>query len=177
MSKNFNLKTEKMSVFTFSYRKSYYLIHPWVWFKDAYWGIRNLWHRARYGYAFVDAWNMSDATCEMMANMLIHLVEKSCAYPGREPFETPEKWKKHLEEMATRMRRIANRENYIQEQNGYWPEFEKRILYFPKKTLTENEKDLRAKYYAREKELWREIQDYIQETFTMFGKYFEMYWD
>jgi hypothetical protein len=177
MKDNFNLKVEPISLCVFSYRKSYYLTHPWKIFEELWIGAKNFYRRGRYGYAYVDAWNMSNAWCEMGANMFIHIAKYGCGYPGHEPFDTPEKWRNHLYELAAKLRKYANFETAVEDENGYWPEFEKRILYKDLKNLTEDEKDLRAKYYAREKEIWRDLQRETEETFALIGKNLYSYWD
>lgn len=149
----------------FSYRKSYYLTHPWKWVSDVYWGIRNLWHRARYGYAYVDAWNMNTAWCHMGANMLIHLANKGGAYPGNEEFDTPEKWKAHLQDMAMRLEKCANI-NW-DDENEYWDEYAEDF----------NNEELRQKWRERDMELKDARDSLIKETFEILGKNFDLYWD
>lgn len=172
-----NLKVEPISICLFSYRKSYYLTHPHLFFKDLWIGAKNAYHRMKYGYAYVDAWNMSNAWCLMGANMCIHLARYGSAYPGTKPFDTPEKWRNHLYELAAKLRKFANFETAAEDENEYWPEFEEKILGKCSLNLTEDEKDLRAKYYAREKEIWDDLQRETEETFTLIGKYLYKYWD
>lgn len=177
MKDNFNLKVEPISLCLFSYRKSYYLTHPWKFFKELWVGAKNAYHRMRYGYAYVDAWNMCDAWCLMGANMCIHLAQHGSAYPGTEPFETPEKWRDHLYNLAAKLRKFANYEVAAQDENEYWPEFEEKILYKGSRNLTAEEEELRAKYYAREKEIWDDLQRETEETFAFIGKHLYKYWD
>ena len=159
------MEVKKLPVYLFSYRKSYYLTHPWAFVKELWVGARNLYHRARYGYAYVDAWNMGSSWCEMGANMMLHLAEHSCAYPGVGEFDTPEKWKAHLEDMARRLRECADI-NW-DELNEYQDAF------------LENPKDenLREKYYARIHEIENEREHLIKETFEIIGKNLDLYWD
>ena len=159
------MEVKKLPVYLFSYRKSYYLTHPWAFVKELWVGARNLYHRARYGYAYVDAWNMGSSWCEMGANMMLHLAEHSCAYPGVGEFDTPEKWKAHLEDMARRLRECADI-NW-DELNEYQDAF----LENPK------DEDLREKYYARIHEIENEREHLIKETFEIIGKNLDLYWD
>ena len=177
MKDNLNLKVEPIPLYLFSYRKSYYLAHPWKFFKELWIGAKNAYHRMRYGYAYVDAWNMAESWCEMGANMLLHIAKHGSGYPGSEPFDTPEKWHDHLCDLAAKLRKFANFEIATQDENGYWPAFEEKILCKNPKNLTTDELDLRAKYYAREKEIWRDLQRETEETFTMIGKNLYSYWD
>lgn len=159
------MKIEKIPIYLFSYRKSYYLTRPWKFFRELWIGAKNLWHRARYGYAYVDAWNMSSAWCLMGANMMLHLAQHGSAYPGGGEFDTPEKWKAHLEDMAQRLRECANID--WDEKNEYKESFLKDW---------KNE-ELRKKYYTRMSELQEEHDELVKETFKILGHNFNLYWD
>ena len=162
------MKPEKIPIYLFSFRKSYYLKHPWKFFNELWVGAKNLWHRALYGYAYVDAWNMSSAWCLMGANMLLHIAEHGSAYPGRDEFNTPEKWHDHLIDMATRLRKCA--EIDWDEANEYRDEY----LAYCRDLKHE---DAREKYLSRMKELERERENLIKETFEILGRNFDLYWD
>ena len=86
-----------------SYRKSYYFRHPIRFIRDIYWGIRNFIHRGRYGYSYTDAWNWFNWWPVAGAEALRYMAENGCAYPGCEPWETPEKWKAYLLDLADRL--------------------------------------------------------------------------
>lgn len=159
------MEVKKLPVYMFSYRKSYYLTHPWKLVRDVWSGMRNLWHRARYGYAYVDAWNMGSAWCEMGANMMLHLAQHCWAYPGVGEFDTPEKWKAHLEEMARKLRQCADID--WDDQN----EFQEQFLENP------NDKELQEKYFSRMHWLMEKRDNLIKDTFETIGKNFDMYWD
>ena len=159
------MKPEKIPVYLFSYRKSYYLTHPWKIFSELVTGIKNLWHRARYGYAYVDAWNMNTAWCYMGANMLLHIAEHGSAYPGLGAFDTPEKWRNHLVEMAQRLRDCADID--WDERNEFWDQCLK----------NPHDKEIEKKWVERQAELDAERKALIAETFEILGKNFDMYWD
>lgn len=97
------MKKNDLSVWTFPYRKSYYLTHPWKWFKDIYWNVRNFWHRGRYGYAYVDVWNWYHWWPKAGAEALRYLAEHNSGYPDYAPWETMEKWKAYLLETADKL--------------------------------------------------------------------------
>lgn len=149
----------------FGYSKRYYLTHPWALVKDLWIGAKNIWHRGKYGYAYIDAWNMSTAWCEMGANMLLHLAEHGCAYPGQGEFNTPEKWKAHLEDMARRLRKCADVD--WDDENEYYVEYFNDL----------KNDELRRKYWQRAKELQAVRTAFIRETFEEFGRNFDCYWD
>ena len=175
--RNFILKIKSIPIYAFSYKKSYYLTHPWKFFKEIKTAIKNYWHRARYGYAYVDAWNMDEAICDMVANMLLHIKEYGDGYPGVEPYDTPEKWHAHLEEMAAHFRTIRNQEKWMEEHNEYFPEFEKKILHNWSREYTPEQLELRKKYWERERELNEELHKYIKKVFALFAENFYYYWD
>lgn len=89
-----------LSLWSFSYRKTYYLSHPWKWFHNIYSNIRNFIHRGRYGFAYVDAWNFCDWWAMVGAEALRYMRDHGCGYPGFDQWDTPEKWKAYLTEMA-----------------------------------------------------------------------------
>lgn len=159
------MEIKPLSLCLFSYNRRYYLTHPWKLITDLWIGAKNLWHRARYGYAYIDAWNMSSAWCEMGANMLAHLAEYGCAYPGNGEFDTPEKWHAHLEDMARRLRKCADID--WDNENEYY------VDYF---NDLGNDK-LRQKYWQRSRELQAVRMAFIRETFEEFARNFDCYWD
>lgn len=159
------MKIKPVDLCLFGYSKRHYLTHPWHLVKDLWLGARDIWHRGRYGYAYVDAWNMSTAWCEMGANMLLHLAEHGCAYPGSGEFNTPEKWKAHLEDMARRLRKCADVD--WDDENEYYVEYFNDL----------KNDELRRKYWQRAKELQAVRTAFIRETFEEFGRNFDCYWD
>ena len=82
----------KLSVWTYSYRKSYYLTHPKILFHDIYWNFRNWWHRGKYGFGYVDAWNFNNWWVEVGASALRYIADHGDGYPGVEPWDTCNKW-------------------------------------------------------------------------------------
>ena len=106
---------KKISLGGFSYRKSYYLIHPWKWFKDLKILAKNAHHRMRYGYAWIDLWNMDDYLGQLIPNMLEMLAEKAYAYPGTDEFQEYEDWIKYLKDLSAEFR-LAMDEKTPEEQ-------------------------------------------------------------
>lgn len=160
------MKIRPISICLFGYSKRYYLTHPWKFISDLWIGAKNLWHRARYGYAYIDAWNMNTSWCEMGANMLLHLAQHGCGYPGQGEFDTPEKWKAHLEDMAARLRKCADID--WNGENAYYQDYVDGDL---------RDTELGLKYYKRAKELQVTREQFVKETFEILGRNFDMYWD
>lgn len=96
-------KKNELSVMYLSFRKIYYLKHPLKFFWEIYWNIRNFIHRGKYGYSYIDAWNWFYWWPTAGAEALRYIAEHGCGYPGHEPWETPEKWKAYLFDLADRM--------------------------------------------------------------------------
>lgn len=69
-----------INVCAFPYTKRYYLRHPLRWLRDLKEAFQNLWHRAFYGYAWIDLWNMDTYLLELIPNMLHELGDRSEAY-------------------------------------------------------------------------------------------------
>lgn len=159
------MKIKPISICLFSYNKRYYLTHPWALVRDLWIGTKNLWHRARYGYAYIDAQNMSSAWCEMGANMLLHLAQYGSTFPGNEEFDTPEKWHAHLEDMASRLRKCADID--WNEENEYYEKY------------LENPQDeeVREKLWAQTRIIADRREQFIKDTFEMLSRNFDCYWD
>lgn len=98
----------------FSYRHGIRRIR--VFWQD----VRTAWHRARYGWAPSDTWNLQDYLAGVMAGSLKHLAETSYGSPNGYPLtegitaETPtnhELWKQDLLRWAEACREYALDEN------------------------------------------------------------------
>lgn len=113
--------SKKISYCWFPYSTHHYLTHPWKWIHDLNTGIKNLWHRAFYGYAWVDLWNTDAYLGELVPNMLDELAEKSCGWPGEEcGYPEPEDWIEEMHILAWLMRRanydlICKEDKFINE--------------------------------------------------------------
>lgn len=185
------MKKNPLSVWTFPYRKSYYLTHPWKLFKDIYWNIRNFWHRGRYGYAYVDVWNMCDWAPRVIAEALRYLRDHSHGYPGVSPWETPEKWHDHLDYLANQFQRCADFQDFVatDERNEYKDDFEAMSERTHREYKDENgftvwtsertpaDEELAKKYFERAAELAKVDRMYAREVFEFFGENLGRYWD
>ena len=70
-----------IELYAFSYRKSYYLRHPLAFVRELKTLAQNAWHRMRYGFAWVDLWNMDTYLGKLVPSMLRELAERSCGTP------------------------------------------------------------------------------------------------
>ena len=185
------MKKNPLTVWTFSYKKSYYLTHPWKWFKDLYWNIRNFWHRGRYGYAYVDVWNFCDWYPRVAAEALRYLAKHGSGYPGVKPWETPEEWSNYLNYLANRLQRCADAQDILfgEERNEYKEEYDKTFtrafieekdengLIHAHYDFTPEDKELHKKYWEREKELDKADHEYDKETWRWLAEDLGHFWD
>ena len=184
-------KENPLSVWTFYYRKSYYLMHPWKWIKDLYWNIRNFWHRGRYGYAYTDVWGFCEWYPRIGAEVLRYLAEHHHGYPGVKPWESAEDWRKYLEYLANRLQRCADSMDicFGSERNEYKDEFDKsfKCAYIEEKgedgliharyNFTPKEEELHKKYWAREEEIRDADDAYNKETYKWLAEDLGHLWD
>jgi len=167
----------KLSLWTFTYRKSYYLTHPWKWLRDVYWNIRNFWHRGRYGFAYVDVWNWCNWWPNVGAAALRYMAEHGSGYPGTEPWETPEKWREFLITQADNLDKAAKSCDFLgcDDENEYAEAFHK--LHKEFKDLTVEEKILKQKYWNRTNELQNRYARWRANLFENIGRNLDRYWD
>ena len=184
-------KQNPLSVWSYPYKKTYYLTHPWKWMKDLYWNMRNFIHRGRYGYAYVDVWNFCDWYPRVGAEALRYLARHNSGYPGTKPWNTMEEWREYLEYLANRLQRCADSQDILfgQERNEYQEELDeimkKRLVITHNDdgsvthshTLTPEEEEIRKKYWAREKEIRDADQTYIEETYKWLAEDLGHMWD
>lgn len=185
------MKKNKLSVWTWPYRKRYYLTHPWKWWHDTYWNFRNWWHRGKYGFAYVDVWEWSTWWPEVGAEALRYMAEHGCGYPGCEPWETPEKWKAHLMDLADKLDWCSESQDICapDEENEYKEEMDKiqkkchrekideNGMYHTWLELTDEDKEIRDKYFAREKEIWESYDEKRAEILESIGRNLPRYWN
>lgn len=185
------MRNKKLSVWSYPFRKTYYLTHPWKWIHDTYWNFRNWIHRANYGYAYVDVWNFCDWYPRVGAEALCYLAAHNSGWPGTDPWKTPEEWREYLEYLANRLERCANSQDicFGEDRNEYREELDK-IMERRKQrtehedgsvtishTLTPEEEEIRKKYWEREKEIRDADQAYNVKTFRWLGEDLPFIWD
>ena len=110
------------NVFSWPYSRIYYLTHPWKWFAQLWKNLKCGWQRATKGYCDYDVWNMDSWLLELLPPMLRELANDPVgAYPGVEPFETPEKWHYWLLKMAVRF--LELQDDWTESRNEYDEEY------------------------------------------------------
>ena len=169
-----------LNVFNWSYTKRYYLTHPWRWIKELWWSIKAAYRRARYGWCYCDVWNWDDWFCSVVPPMLRHMADHGSAYPGSEPFDTPEKWHAWLHKMADTIERL-NYDDWMEDLNEYSEDYEKSFDEHPNLTMSNSstlpKEELRRKYYERCKEIHKMRPQVLEEFGKEFFKHFDCLWD
>jgi len=171
----------------FPYRKSYYLTHPWKFFKELYWNARNGWRRMTRGYCGMDKWNFDNWFLEIVPNMLDDLADNACGYPGNDEFPTPESWSTFLHNLANDLRLCT--EEAADKMNEYYEDY---LHSFESDRLTEEDEDgnlrvnlrhtpegeeIAKKYFARCKEIEAEQEAIREEAFARLGRVLPLIWD
>lgn len=162
-----------LNVFNWAWRTRYYLIRPWKWVKELFSNIRAAWMRAIKGYCYMDVWNWDDWFCSVVPSMLRHMADHGSAYPGKEPFDTPEKWHDWLYEMAHRIERLQY-DDWMEDNNEYSKEY---LESFENDWCSERQEEIRKKYYARCEEINKMRQQVLEDFGKEFFKHFDCLWD
>lgn len=158
----------------------YYLTHPWEWFKDLKYCLRDAYQRITRGYADTDWFDMDSHLLELLPAMLKELAANSHSYPGHEPFDTPEKWSAWLNEMADTL--IGCREEEIEKTNEYYEDYMD-LIRAPQSSelLTWNRPPDQNKivklYLAREHELEKAADQRLCDVFLSLGQNLRALWD
>lgn len=171
----------------FPYRPRYYITHPWKWFRECWINLKNAWYRMTRGYCYTDLWNIDDWFLAIFPKMLRELAEKHCAYPGVEPFETPEKWEIWLKEMADKIEYLQKdsdeKENeyaglfhiVMEERRKFESAGESITVTY---TLNDNDfEELRTNYYRREREIAEAKHEAAKKIGTELFTYLYYLWD
>ena len=166
----------KMSVFVLGYRPSYYLLRPHKFFKDVYWNVRNFIHRGRYGFAYSDVWCMDEYLLDLIPLMLRYLGEHSCGYPGTPPFETREKYKLFLFQLAEKFEQCQDDGEW---RNEYYKAYEKAIeaQVEENREATEEEREIQNKYFERSRSAYEENTKAIIEAYNELAEHHQILWD
>ena len=169
---------KKYSVWYLPYNKRYLLKHPWQWFRCIKRCFRDAWRRSVYGWTYGDVWDWDNWFLHTTPDMLRHMADKGDAYPGSEPFTTPEKWHDWLHEIADLLE--TGLEEWQDEHNEYHEEYMKHIRddWVPFKEGVKHEpSELFNKYMTRAKELNEQGEKNVQKALENLGKFFYCLWD
>lgn len=176
-----------LNVFQWPYTTHYYLTHPWKWFSQLWKNIKAAYHRIRYGWCSWDVWDWDSWFCSTTPSMLRYMADYGSAYPGKEPFDTPEKWHDWLYETAHKIERLGY-DDWAKDNNEYSEDYERTFedeKYekthpngpFLTTTYDARKEEIRKKYYARAKEVHETRQQVLEDFGRSFFKFFDYLWD
>ena len=157
----------KYSVWYMPYNKKYLITHPWQWVRCACRNIRDAWRRSVYGWTYGDVWDWDNWFVRVVPDMLRHMANHGSAYPGCEPFDTPEKWHDWLQHMAYLIETAD--EEWQDEHNEFCKDYMDHIW--------ENDKERFNKYMMRATELHEMGEENIKLALENIGKFFHCIWD
>lgn len=179
------MKKSPNSVWDWPYSTKHYLTHPWLWFKHLGYNFRDAYRRARYGWTYVDVWNMDVWLMRTIPPMLRHMATHGCAYPGREPFDTPEKWHKWLVTVSSLLESgLEDNQNncneyyndYINSLSDKWTE-----TYTDENGAVHHEVNgisaADRQYFDRAEEIGKDAAANVEKAFQEISKNFFDLWD
>jgi len=168
----------KLNVLThFPYSKRYYLKHPWRWFRHLLINLKDFWNRGTQGWTYTDVWNWDSWFCSITPPMLRHMADEGCAYPGVEPFNTPEKWHDWLYKMADTIEHLQY-DDWMDYNNEYTASYESTFALDGKTSANEAEKqEIRNKYYNRCMEINQTRKVFLEQFGKEFFSVLDSYWD
>lgn len=165
----------------FPYRPRYYLTRPWRFFQECWWNVKAAWARATKGVAYRDSAEMDEYLLHIIPIMLREIANGE-AYPGNDEFPTYESWKTFCCDLANKFEMVQQERWEDGGYNEYEEEWEKTLEpRNPNLTttmdMTEEERQrIRKLYWEREKELWVERQNIIEEAYNTLAKYHGHFW-
>lgn len=179
------------SVFIYSYRWRYYLTHPWNFIKDTMRIIRDIIHRAKYGWTYSDVWNFNSWFLEIIPDMLDYLAAHGNGYPSDDEFPTYKSWQNWLKTQATALRSCS--EEGQENQNEYKEEYDAaltqchlsskpdpdnpklRIITFENEP--ENMSELTKVYYTRAGQIAQDSSEILKNTMIELADKMPTLWD
>ena len=175
---------KKYSIWYMSYNKKYLITHPWQWVKCIWRCFRDAWHRSVYGWTYGDVWDWNTWFLRIAPEMLRYMADHGSAYPGHEPFTTPEKWHEWLHETADLLE--TGLEEWQDEHNEYYKEYQNHLMdkWQPWKA-DENgiyhtpflRSEIDEKYFERAKELEEQGSRNVRIALSRMGEHFYDLWD
>ena len=164
----------ELDIFTWDLRPSYYITHPWRWFRELFWNIRAAHNRIHKGYTDTDWMNYDVWFKRIAAQMLREMAMYSHGYPGSEPFDTPEKWSSWLHRMSDQLSKCADEDI----GNEYCEPYINSLMSRNHgEENTDEERELHDKYIARFEELQIEKRKLFKETMDELIEHWDCLWD
>ena len=162
------------NVFSFSYRKRYYLKHPIRFFKEIWWMLRAAYMRATKGWCYGDVWELGYWFLDVFPPMLKYLADHGEGYKS----ETPEEWHNHLYGIANLLENA--REESRDQKNEYYEGYEDYLKTRHQKNLEKDEHgnviykpdnaEIVRLYFKRDRELEAEQDVMIEEALKLLAE-------
>lgn len=131
------MKEKTMPLYIFDWAPRYYLTHPWKWFHDLRVGLKNAWHRARCGWAWVDLWNTDCYISKLMENMIEELADRSHGWPQSDEHPEFEDWQTELHVIA-KLLHVLNIDTLMEEEefDSAFAEYRGGLTIYPLKDMS-----------------------------------------
>lgn len=177
-----NHKKNPLNPWVPRYRFPIFLQHPIDAIRSRLRDIKNFLHRGQYGYCCADAWNWYTWWTTAGAEALRYMANHGCAYPKAEPWDTPDKWRAYLLDLADRLQWSSDSINYFpydETRNEYYTQMEeiRKKKYRNNLPLTDEEERIKELYWNRVDELRVEDIKKREELFTEIGRNLGFLWD
>lgn len=169
-------QNKKITLWTWKRPKRYYFTHPKTFFKDVIWNVKNMQQRMNYGFSASDVFDFNDWFLTVIPNALRYLSENRLAYPGREPYDTEEKWENHLNYLADEIE--ACKDNSKEYVNQYQKEFDDWMKTNPnEREETFQDKIIKRKYMDREIEITSQKAQRLKNALSQLADDMPFLWD
>lgn len=159
---------KRMNVlFNYPYRFTYYLIHPWKFFRHMVYNIRDAWQRINDGVSIGDSWD-ADTWVLLTFPRQLRRVADAETYPECEKFPDWISWHDWLYDLAYKMEQCLE-ENH-DARNEYAAAYHA-MLY-----EKEQDEAVIDAYLNRDLEILQENKEIIREVFNELSEYFFALW-
>lgn len=159
-----------MNVFSFSFKKSYYLTHPFAFLKELKLNLISARDRITKGYCAMDIYEMYSWLLEILPRMLRDL-STNISYPGREPFETKEEWENWLNALADKLESCSDENR--EKENEYYEAWSNIPAPW---NLTPEEQEITKNFHECNEELYWLAKEKVKEVFASLSEHFFDLW-
>ena len=160
-----------MNIFKFDFRFFFYIKHPINFLKELVWNIRSAKDRIKKGYCDTDWMNFDVWFKNIASDMLKDMAQYGHAYPGSEPFDTPEKWNAWLNKMSEQLLICTDDDIDNEYYQPYLDELTKNIENNPEL------EELREKYLNRSKQIMVQHKILFKKTMNELIEHWDSLWD
>lgn len=156
----------ELSLFHPNRPKSYYITHPFIWFRDIYKSLKNFYLRGRYGFAPTDAWNFDTWYPLVGAAAIKYMALNGCSFSI--DYENRAAWFSFLMDLSKDLRECVYDED---KENEYAADFYNGV---------ENDNlnpEIRDKYFSRLKEINDKAKSNARKIYSKIGENLFNLWD